>query len=189
MKTGCRPGGLDIEAVKNNGPARIHGFPPLAGPGARILILGSMPSRESLARGQYYAHPRNAFWPIISDLLGIETADYERRAEAVTRHGIAIWDVLRDCIRPGSLDSAIEEKTAASNNFQRFFAQHKAIGHVFFNGAKAESLYLRRVLPGLEPRAAGLSCTRLPSTSPANAGMDYQAKKMAWGKILERGLE
>lgn len=175
--------------MKNTGSARIHGFPPLARPGARILILGSMPSRESLARGQYYAHPRNAFWPIISDLLGIEAPDYERRAEAATRRGIAIWDVLRDCIRPGSLDSAIDEKTAACNDFRGFFRSQGAIRHVFFNGAKAESLYLRRVRPGLEPRAAAISCTRLPSTSPANAGMDYQAKKKAWGKILAPGLE
>jgi TDG/mug DNA glycosylase family protein len=175
--------------VKNTDSARIHGFPPLARPGARILILGSMPSRESLARGQYYAHPRNAFWPILSDLLGIEAPDYERRAEAVADHGIAIWDVLRDCIRPGSLDSAIEEQTAATNDFRSFFEEQQAIRHVFFNGAKAESLYLRCVRPGLGPKAAGISCTRLPSTSPANAGMDFQAKKKAWGKILGPGLE
>jgi len=175
--------------VKNNESARIHGFPPLARPKASILILGSMPSRESLARGQYYAHPRNAFWPIISDLLGIEAPDYYHRADAVTHHGIAIWDVLRDCVRPGSLDSAIEERTAATNDFRSFFREQQAIRHVFFNGAKAESLYLRRVLPGLDPKAADISCTRLPSTSPANAGMDFHTKKKAWQKIVELGLE
>ena len=84
--------------------ARIHGFVPLACPGARILILGSMPSAASLAKHQYYAHPRNAFWPIVSSVLGIQVTDYEDRVREATTRGIAIWDVLSDCIRPGSLD-------------------------------------------------------------------------------------
>jgi hypoxanthine-DNA glycosylase len=168
---------------------RIHGFPPLARPGARVLILGSMPSRESLARQQYYAHPRNAFWPILTGLLDIQSSQYEERARCITKKGIAVWDVLRDCIRPGSLDSDIDEKTAMTNDFEAFFMAHPGIERVFFNGAKAESMYLKRVLPGLGDRAAGILRQRLPSTSPANAGMNFEQKKAAWQAILIKGLE
>lgn len=169
--------------------SRIHGFPPLAQPDALILILGSMPSRESLARQQYYAHPRNAFWPIVSELLGVEAADYDERARLAVQRGVAVWDVFSDCIRPGSLDSDIDDGTAEINDFTRFFREHPGIGHIFFNGAKAESVYLKRVLPKLESRAAEIPHLRLPSTSPANAGMSLAQKKSAWRAIIEKGLE
>ena len=148
-----------------------------------------MPSRESLVRQQYYAHPRNAFWPIVTQLLQVEAADYEERARQVTGKGLAIWDVLRDCVRPGSLDSNIDEHTAVTNDFAAFYQAHTGIGHIYFNGAKAESIYLRRVLPLLGDRAAGILRRRLPSTSPANASMDFEQKKKAWQAILDRGLE
>jgi hypoxanthine-DNA glycosylase len=169
--------------------SRIHGFPPLATPQARILILGSMPSLESLARQQYYAHPRNAFWPILSALLGIEADTYESRARQVTERGIAIWDVLRDCVRPGSLDADIDEKTAVVNDFDGFLHMHPDLCAICFNGAKAESLFLKRVLPGLAGTFALLPCRRLPSTSPANAGMSFDEKLEAWRFILTAGLE
>ena len=71
--------------------AHVRGFPPISRPDARILVLGSMPSRESLARRQYYAHPRNAFWPILTDLLKIEATRYGERMEQVKGKGVAIW--------------------------------------------------------------------------------------------------
>ena len=168
---------------------RIHGFPPLALPGSRVLILGSMPSRESLARQQYYAHPRNAFWPIVTGLLAIRSDTYAEQSRLVTEKGIAIWDVLQNCIRPGSLDSDIDDRTAVANDFQSFFDTHREIRQIFFNGAKAESVYLRRVLPGLKDRAASIPHQRLPSTSPAHAGMSFEQKKRAWQAILDVGLE
>ena len=83
-------------------------FPPIASPDARILILGSMPGRASLAAGQYYAHPRNAFWPIMGSLLDFDASrDYPARVDALKVAGIAVWDILDSCHRPGSLDSAI----------------------------------------------------------------------------------
>ena len=163
---------------------RIRGFPPIEDAGARILILGSMPSRESLARQRYYAHPRNAFWPIVSSLLQLPEAGYEQQAEQVARRGIAIWDVLKTCVRSTSLDSDIEEGSVEVNDFARFYTSHPGIERIFFNGAKAESLYLRHVLPALKSRQARLPHQRLPSTSPANAGMTVQQKRAAWQVIL-----
>jgi len=144
-----------------------------------------MPSQESLARRRYYAHPRNSFWPIMATLLEITETAYNKRAEQVTARCIAIWDVLQSCIRPGSLDSAIENSTMVSNDFPAFFTTHDQIRTVFFNGAKAESVYLRHVLPQLNGRAAELRLQRLPSTSPAHAGMTFEQKLEAWSMILE----
>lgn len=169
--------------------AQVRGFPPISRPDARILILGSMPSRESLARRQYYAHPRNAFWPIVTDLLEIDAEDYPDRAARLADRGVALWDVLQACFRNGSLDSAIVDDTIVTNDFSAFFGAHPRIGRVYFNGAKAESVYLKYVLPGLRDPAAELPLRRLPSTSPANAGMTQRQKKSAWRAILEGIVE
>jgi len=167
--------------------SRIHGFPPIARPDSKTLILGSMPSRESLAKQQYYAHSRNALWPILCSLYSITATQYEERSKQVADRGIAIWDVLRDCVRPGSLDSDIDEKTAATNDFQAFLREHTQISRIFFNGTKAESIYLKRVLPALDGQAARILHRRLPSTSPAHAGMNFEQKRAAWQTILQRG--
>lgn len=164
--------------------AQIRGFPPISRPDARILILGSMPSRESLARGQYYAHPRNSFWPILTALLEIEAPSYQERTEQLVRRGVAIWDVLKACFRTGSLDSAIDERTLVTNDFASFFGDHPRIRTVFFNGAKAESIYRKHVLRDLPEAAATLPLRRLPSTSPAHAGMTVEQKIAAWRVLL-----
>jgi len=159
----------------------IHGFPPLSDASASRLILGSVPSVASLEAGQYYAFPRNAFWRIMGDLIGAgpELA-YPQRVARLNAAGIALWDVIASCRRPGSLDSAIESEGLESNDFRAFFASHPNIRQVYFNGQKASSLFRKRVLPGL---GDGLELHTLPSTSPANAGMSYTAKLEAWSVV------
>lgn len=162
---------------------RIHSFLPLAGDGARVLILGSMPGAASLAAGQYYAHPRNAFWTIMGDLCGAgPDQTYERRVQILRRAGIAVWDVLQCCVREGSLDSAIRDEIP--NDFNGFFATQPALRHVYTNGAAADRLFRRyvTVLP------AGMVVTRLPSTSPAYAAIDLHAKRAAWA-VIGRALQ
>lgn len=160
-----------------------HGFPPVAAPSARVLILGSMPGQASLQAGQYYAHQRNAFWRIMGDLLGAGPAlPYAQRLEKLTAAGIALWDVIAACERAGSLDADIVGSSVAANDFAAFFAVHRNIVQVFFNGAAAETAFRRRVLPGLS--ASRLRLTRLPSTSPAHAARSYADKLAAWSAIL-----
>jgi TDG/mug DNA glycosylase family protein len=159
---------------------RIRGFAPIAGRGARILILGSMPGAASLKARQYYAHPQNGFWPIMGKLLGFDpSAPYLRRERALRAAHIAVWDVLQSCVRPGSLDAQIEQETA--NDFAAFFRAHRRIRHVFFNGAKAEASFRRHVRP---LSGAALQFTRLPSTSPAHASLPFGRKLAAWRAIL-----
>ena len=99
--------------------ARVRSFEPIVGHQPRILILGSMPGTASLHATQYYAHPRNAFWPIISELFDLPSGDYETRAALLARKGVAVWDVLKTCFRAGSLDSAIDDRTIVVNDLDR----------------------------------------------------------------------
>ena len=162
----------------------IQGFPPICHADAHTLILGSMPSRESLARQKYYAHPRNSFWPILTRLFGISTTDYGELTRQAAERGVAIWDVLQACVRHGSLDKDIDDRSIVTNDFSTFFEQHPGITRVFFNGAKAESVYMKHVLPGLAVGQAEITLLRLPSTSPANAAMTVEAKLEKWRVIV-----
>ncbi len=157
------------------------GFPPVARADARVLILGSLPGQKSIAEQQYYAHPQNAFWPIMRELFGIE-GDYPSRCEQLTAHRIALWDVLASSVRPGSLDADIRLDTAQANDFRRFFEVHAEIQLLAFNGRKAEGMFRRLVaancLDGSVARAG------LPSTSPAYAAMPFSGKLSAWREAL-----
>lgn len=162
----------------------IHSFPPSADASARILILGSMPGEESLRARQYYAHPRNAFWKLMGDLFDAgPELPYGKRTQQLKKAGVALWDVLASCVRKGSLDSAIAADSITANDFQVFFASHRNITHVFFNGTKAEHCFRKQVLPALI--AQPLRFTRLPSTSPAHAARTYAQKRATWQIITK----
>jgi double-stranded uracil-DNA glycosylase len=160
---------------------RVRSFPPVAARNAEMLVLGSMPGVASLRAGRYYAHPQNAFWPIMGQLLGFDPAiTYSRRIAALKIARIALWDVLHSCAREGSLDTRIEDELA--NDFDAFFHSHPRIERVYFNGAKAEQFFRRHVLS--RGTGAGLRYERLPSTSPANASWPRARKVEAWRRAL-----
>ena len=162
------------------------GFPPLARADAAVLVLGSLPGQESLRRGEYYAQARNAFWPIMGALLGAgPELPYAGRRERLRGARIAVWDVCASAFRAGSLDSAIVRDSIVVNDFGAFFAAHPALELVCFNGAKAEELFTRRVLPELAGRGALLARRRLPSTSPAHAACSFADKLAAWRIVAE----
>jgi hypoxanthine-DNA glycosylase len=160
----------------------LQGFPPVVDDGARLLILGSFPSVQSLAVNQYYGNPRNAFWQITGELFGFDpTAPYERRLAALRSAGVALWDVLHACRRVGSADSAIDPTSLVVNDFGEFFANYPAIRRVYFNGAKAEALFDRHVGAPI----ARLQYRRLPSSSPAHA-LRAGEKLAAWRDAMMR---
>jgi len=170
----------------NEMQARISGFPPVTGSQPRVLILGSMPGVASLAVQEYYALPRNAFWPIMGELFGAGfELSYRQRLDRLMDRRVALWDVLGSCVRPGSLDAAIDTQSAAANDFSHLFSDYPTINRVFFNGKKAAEMYRRNVLPMLDSAAATIPVSALPSTSPAHAALSFDAKLAAWSIVRE----
>ena len=161
---------------------RIAGFDPVAAPDARVLILGTMPSVESLRQSFYYAHPRNAFWPMLAQILAEpEPVSVEEKKALLLRRRIALWDVAQSCVRPGSLDSAIRD--ALPNDVPGLLKRCPEIQAILFNGATAQNLY-RKLIGGVPE---GLRSVRMPSTSPAYT-LKFEAKRAAWQKELEEIL-
>lgn len=162
----------------------VSSFAPIENESARVLILGSMPGIASLTAGQYYAHPQNAFWKIMQEIFGIPAdADYIMRVEALKRSNIALWDVLESCIRPGSMDAAIDMDSAKVNDIKALLQRHPDIGCICFNGGIAEKIFKKRVLPSLGNYS--IKYIRLPSTSPAHASMSFENKVMAWRAAIQ----
>lgn len=162
-------------------------FPPIIGPDATRLILGSMPGAASLQACQYYAHPRNAFWTITETLLGIpRTQPYPDRVRSLQDAGVAVWDVLRSCRRTGSLDSAIETDSVEVNDFHRLFVNNPQIKRIYFNGGTASRLFERHVLKTLSAEQQQIPRWTLPSTSPAHAGRSLAQKTKAWQIVAPR---
>ncbi len=160
----------------------IESFEPIESRNSKILILGSMPSVISLNKYQYYGNPQNAFWKIIFDLLEEEFVnDYETKKNLLIKNHIALWDVIKLCERDGSSDSKIRNEEV--NDFESFFKEHMKLKAVFFNGKKAQEIFIKKVM-GKAHIPTEISYEALPSTSPANV-MKYEDKKKAWGIILK----
>ncbi|MEM9333951.1 MAG: DNA-deoxyinosine glycosylase [Pseudomonadota bacterium] len=153
-------------------------FPPIEAPGARVLVLGSLPGTASIEAKQYYAHPRNAFWTIMAELADAR-GDYEARCGALMRRGIMVWDVLAQSVRPGSLDASIRMDTAVANDFAAVFQRQPDIELVALNGRKAADMFRRFARPPAHVRSA-----TLPSTSPAYAALSIPKKLERWRDVL-----
>ncbi len=157
-------------------PMRV-GLAPVVGDGARVLVLGSFPSERSLAADQYYANRRNQFWPIMANLLEFDAdAPYDERIEAVSRHGVALWDVVHSCRRVGSMDAKIDRKTLVVNDFGPLFTQNPGIDRIFVNGLTAMELFERHV-------ETALPVVRLPSSSGA-LPMSFADKLARWREMI-----
>jgi len=155
----------------------VRAFAPIEPARARLLILGSVPGVASLDADAYYAHPRNAFWPVMQALLGATATTYPARIALLKSHGIALWDVLQECDRPGSLDSNIRHETIVCNDIPRLLARHPAVLAIAFNGKTAERLFRHHLLPAMHTAPELLS---LPSTSPAMASLSLAQKTQRW---------
>jgi len=142
-------------------------------------VLGTLPGEESLRRLQYYAHPRNLFWPIVFGLFGeTPAAAYAERLEFARRRRIALWDVCAAAQRLASADAAIRDEVP--NTINQLIAAYPGIRAIAFNGSGAQRLYHRHFAP-----LPGLTYLALPSTSPAYASLGYAEKLARWQKLRE----
>ena len=156
----------------------LQGLPPVIARHTRLVLMGSFPSAASLAAGQYYAHPRNQFWPLLSALLGedLVALAYAQRLQRLRARGLGLWDVIAECRREGSLDSAIRElRYNDLASLRRRAPQLVAVAH---NGG--ESARAMRITGEL-----GLAVYRLPSSSPANASWSFERKLAAWREVFQ----
>ena len=154
-------------------------FPPIADARARVLVLGTLPGEESLRRGEYYAHPRNLFWPIVFALFDVPAAaDYRERLAFALERRIALWDVCEIGERDASADATIRRERP--NAIDRLLDTHPLIRTIAFNGTGARRLYDRHLA-----RHAELTYLALPSTSPAHARIDFAGKLARWTALRE----
>lgn len=170
-------------------PSPSFCFPPVARPTTRLLILGSLPGVQSLARQQYYGHPRNHFWPLMAELTGqadLPARPYPERLETLLDAGIGLWDVVAQAVRPGSLDQNLSD--IAANPLADFINGLPTLRAIAFNGTTAARIgtrQLRQFAPVVEGR---LPLHTLPSTSPANT-MAYARKRDAWRRVAHAVLD
>ena len=168
-------------------PPQVRCLPPVTPRCMRAAVLGSMPGAASLAAQQYYAHPRNNFWPLMRDLLAIDSAlSYARRCRALRGAGIGLWDVLAACERSGSLDQAIDRSSAVLNDLAAWLASPQ-LRVLALNGQLAASLFRSRTDPALRAQLeqCGVTVLVLPSTSPANARDSYASKRLRWSRLAQ----
>ncbi len=162
--------------------SEVHSFVPLIDERSKILIVGSMPGIESLRRQEYYGYSYNAFWRLMFDLLNEKASElYAYKKAMLLEHGIALWDALKTCSREGSADQLIEN--AVPNDFNALLNHYQSVHHIFFNGRKAEAFFNKLIKPKLCVGRV-LQFVLLPSTSPANARMNYLQKRERWKSIL-----
>lgn len=153
---------------------RKTSFVPEVSAGTRLLILGSLPGEQSLAKAQYYGNPRNQFWLLVGAVLKVDLVSlpYQARLETLADHGIGLWDVVASAVRPGSLDGAIRDHQA--NDLRTLIASLPDLRAIAFNGGKASDLG-RRILGADAP----LPLVTLPSSSPAFT-LAVEMKMKAW---------
>ncbi len=155
-------------------------FDPISNADTQILILGTMPGDKSLELGEYYGHSRNRFWKIISTITNNELPQtYADKKVLLLKTRIGIWDVAHKANRKGSLDSAIEDEEP--NNLNSFIAKHKNLKVICFNGAKSEALHDKYF-----DRISEIKYISLPSTSPANTGIDFDSICKKWKQIFTK---
>jgi len=165
----------------------VTGFAPIYRADARVLVLGSMPGAASLQAAQYYAHPRNAFWSIMDSVCGAGVAlPYAQRLQRLRQAGIALWDVLQQCQRDGSLDSNIRQRGMQVNDFSTVLRECTQLRCICLNGGKAAALFHRHVVLQMHSNAASaerwqqIKLLTMPSTSPAYAAMPTARKHAIW---------
>lgn len=162
----------------------LQSFAPVVDQRSKVLVLGTMPGVASQTAQQYYAHPRNAFWPIMQALFAIDSAaDYATRLALLLEQRIALWDVYAECERQGSLDKAIDQKNARTNSLVELLLRYPSLQTLVFNGKLAYQTFQRDQAKQIGDNKIKLLV--MPSTSPANAALKFEQKLASWRAIVD----
>jgi len=157
----------------------VSSFSPIIDKNTTRIVVGTMPSVDSLRFSEYYGNPRNQFWKIIFSVFegGRLPNDYDDKVTTARLHGIGLWDVLASCNREGSLDSNISDESF--NDFPALLKRYPNVRTLIFNGQNSYK-YFMKVYGQLD----GVEYKVMPSTSPANAMKNFEAKLMEWKEAL-----
>ena len=159
----------------------LKSFAPIAGLNPKVLILGSMPSQKSLEAQQYYAHPQNSFWWVMANIFDFSVdLPYSEKVHKIEQNVVAVWDVLQECKREGSLDSNIMRNSEVVNDIPGLLKSHSTITFLGFNGGAAKAIYKRHIGFVNENHHS----VQLPSTSPAHASITKQQKYKVWQQAM-----
>lgn len=158
-----------------------HPFDPIIDERTRVLFLGSFPSIASFERSFYYAHPRNAFWPILESIFGVRLETNEAKAAFCLEKGIGLWDVIGRCDRRNSSDTNLAH--CVPNDFSALLKRYPGIRAIGFTGKKSFDLF-QKYYGDLE-----VEKVLLPSTSPAHAAMKREEKERIYREFLGRVLD
>ena len=162
---------------------RVHSIEPIIGRNPRIIILGSMPGIISINAAQYYANPRNLFWTVLAELYGMDIeCSYESRVQQIRELPIILWDTLKSCHREGSLDSRILNTDIEANDVVGLLERYQTVQAIAFNGAASEKHFNKLIRPQLSADL-NIELLKMPSTSPANAGMKLDQKLELWRRL------
>lgn len=158
---------------------KIEGLAPVVDANCKILIMGTMPSVESLKKQAYYGNTRNLFWQLMAVVTGKKVPEeYDEKKQFLLKNKIALWDMCQACFREGSLDSNISEETP--NDIKSFVEKHIQLKVIAFNGKESAKLFGKHI-----GSLDGIKLLALPSTSPANAGVAWDTKISEWSKLKE----
>lgn len=166
----------------------LQGLAPVIAEDCRVLVLGSMPGAASLSQQQYYAHPRNRFWPLMAELCGFDASlPYGMRLRALQVAGVGLWDVIGACERAGSLDSDIVRDSEQPNPIHQHVSRLPALRVIAFNGGRAAQAFGKHIQSELPvDTVERVTLLRLPSTSPANASFNAGRLRQAWHVLEDR---
>lgn len=158
----------------------VHPFDPIINENTRVLFLGSFPSIASFEQAFYYAHPRNAFWPIIESIFGVKLETNDAKRTFCLEQGIGLWDVIGSCERSNSSDTNLAN--CVPNNFRVLLTRYPNIRAIGFTGKKSYDLFMKYY------RDLEVEKVLLPSTSPAHAAMKREEKERLYREFLDRVL-
>jgi len=155
-------------------------FEPVVDHRTRLLILGSLPSEQSLLKGEYYGNKQNKFWELIGAVIGadLRALPYAARLDGLRAHDVGLWDVIAEAERQGSLDMAIRNES--HNDLLRLAESLPGLRAVAFNGGRAAKAGRKLLLP----LAERLQLFDLPSSSPAHT-LPLAHKLAAWGALRD----